>query len=156
MQKQPPTPARMLVLVGFALSCFALLLFLWASFGGAIPLAPRDYRFTTSFAEATQLATQADVRVSGVTVGHVEAVDARADGRTGTTIEIASRYAPIPRDTRAILRQKSLLGETYIELTPAPRSRGTLPESGVLPAAQVSPTVELDEIFRAFDTRTRE
>ena len=34
------------------------------------------------------------------------------------TIELDSRYAPIPDDTRAILRQKTLLGETYVELTP--------------------------------------
>src|SRR3954471_10389706 len=134
MQKQPPTPARMLVLVGFALSCFALLLFLWASFGGAIPLAPRDYRFTTSFGEATQLARQADVRVSGVTVGHVKTIDTQSDGRARATIEIEDRYAPIARDTAAILRQKTLLGETYVELTPGDRSRGTLPDGAVLPA----------------------
>jgi ABC-type transporter Mla subunit MlaD len=31
-----------------------------------------------------------------------------------------------------------------------------LPEDGNLPASQVSPTVELDEIFRAFDAKTRD
>ena len=37
MQKQAPTLGRMLVMVGFALSCFGLLLFLWLAFGGADP-----------------------------------------------------------------------------------------------------------------------
>ena len=156
MQKQPPTPARLLVLVVFGLSCFALLTYLWVSFGGAIPLAPQGYRFTASFNEATQLATQADVRISGVTVGHVKSVDTEADGRSRATIEIDDRYAPRPAGTRAILRQKTLLGETYVELTPGDRTHGTLRDGGALPAAQVSPTVELDEIFRAFDARTRE
>ena len=36
MQKQAPTVGRMLVMVGFALSCFGLLLFLWLAFGGPI------------------------------------------------------------------------------------------------------------------------
>src|SRR5437763_10253389 len=130
MQKQPPTPARMLVIAVFALSCFGLLLYLWVSFGGAIPLAPKQYRFTASFAEATQLAEQADVRISGVTVGHVKAVDTEPDGRTRATLEVDDRYAPLPRDTRAMLRQKTLLGETYVELTPGDRARGVLADGG--------------------------
>jgi hypothetical protein len=40
MQKQAPTLGRLLVMVGFALSCFGLLLFLWLAFGGPIPLKP--------------------------------------------------------------------------------------------------------------------
>ena len=45
MQKQAPTIGRLLVMVGFALSCFGLLLFLWLAFGGAIPLKPKGYQF---------------------------------------------------------------------------------------------------------------
>ena len=33
-------------------------------------------------------------------------------------IELDAKYAPLPADARAILRQKTLLGETYVELTP--------------------------------------
>jgi virulence factor Mce-like protein len=156
MQKQAPTLGRMLVMVGFALSCFGLLLFLWLTFGGAIPLKPKAYRFDVSFPAATQLAVEADVRISGVPVGKVKTIE--ADPRTGrstATIELKERFAPLPRDARAILRQKTLLGETYVELTPGSKRAGTLPESGRLPVAQVADTVELDEIFRAFDPQTR-
>jgi virulence factor Mce-like protein len=156
MQKQAPTVGRLLVMVGFALSCFGLLLFLWLAFGGPIPLAPKGYRFQTSFGEATQLAKEADVRVSGVSVGRVKQIETQNDGRSKVTIEIAERYSPIPRDSRATLRQKTLLGETYVELTPGDKSKGLLQEDGTLPRSQVSPTVELDEIFRAFDRKTRD
>jgi ABC-type transporter Mla subunit MlaD len=142
-------------MVGFALSCFGLLLFLWLAFGGPTPLSPKGYQFKTSFGEATQLAKEADVRISGVSVGKVKTIETQDDGRSEATIELEERYAPIPKDARATLRQKTLLGETYVELTPGNKSAGTIPENGVLPAAQVSPTVELDEIFRAFDARTR-
>src|SRR3954449_7884727 len=108
MVKQAPTLGRLAVITGFALSCFGLLLFLWLAFGGPLPLAPKGYRFQTSFAEATQLAVQADVRVSGVSVGHVTALATEPDGRSRATIQIDDRYAPIPRDTRAVLRQKTL------------------------------------------------
>ncbi|MDX6640549.1 MAG: phospholipid/cholesterol/gamma-HCH transport system substrate-binding protein, partial [Solirubrobacteraceae bacterium] len=155
MQKQAPTVGRLLVMVGFALSCFGLLLYLWLAFGGPTPLEPKGYRFNTSFGEATQLAKEADVRISGVSVGKVKSITTLPDGRSNAVIQLDQQYAPIPKDTRAILRQKTLLGETYVELTPGDRSSGSLPENGTIPASQVSPTVELDEIYRAFDKPTR-
>ena len=98
MQKQTPTLGRLLVMVGFALSCFGLLLFLWLAFGGSIPLAPKGYRFQTSFGEATQLAKEADVRISGVPVGKVKDIQPdKATGLSDVTIELQSRYAPPPR-----------------------------------------------------------
>jgi virulence factor Mce-like protein len=147
----------MLVMVGFALSCFGLLLFLWLAFGGPIPLKPQGYQLKVSFGEATQLAVEADVRVSGVPVGKVKTVEPNPEtGRSVATLQLEERFAPIPKDTKAVLRQKTLLGETYVELTPGDTRTGTVPEGGSLPAGQVSSTVELDEIFRAFDPKTRE
>ncbi len=157
MQKQAPTLGRLLVMVGFALSCFGLLLFLWLAFGGAVPLKPKGYRFETTFREATQLAIEADVRISGVPVGRVKTIEPdRRSGRSVAVIEIEERFAPIPADSKATLRQKTLLGETYVELTPGTPGSRMLPEEGRLRAAQVSETVELDEILRAFDPRTRQ
>jgi phospholipid/cholesterol/gamma-HCH transport system substrate-binding protein len=154
MQKQPPTIDRLLVMTVFTLSCFGLLLFLWSAFGGPVPLKPHGYRFHAEFAEATQLAQEADVRISGVTVGRVKKVDL-GDGRTDATIELDDKYAPLPEDSRAILRQKTLLGETYVELTPGTKGSPNIPENGSLATTRVAPTVELDEIFRSFDKKTR-
>src|SRR5688572_7322025 len=117
MQTQAPTVGRILVAIGFALSCFGLLLFLWIAFGGPIPLKPKSYRFTADFPEATTLALEADVRVGGVSVGKVKELELPPEGNaTRATIEIDPEFAPISEDTRAILRQKTLLGETYVEL----------------------------------------
>jgi phospholipid/cholesterol/gamma-HCH transport system substrate-binding protein len=156
MQKQAPTFGRVFVMAAFTLSCFGLLLFLWLAFGGSIPLKPKGYRFKIPFSEATQLANEADVRISGVPVGKVRTVTLSRDGKNVALVELDKRYAPIPSDARAILRQKTLLGETYIELTPGTKTAKPLPENGTLPAANVSPSVELDEIFRAFDDKTRQ
>ena len=75
METRPPTITRILVAIGFALSCFALALFLWITFGGPLPLKPKGYRFTVPFDEATQLAVESDVRISGVSVGKVKSVE---------------------------------------------------------------------------------
>src|ERR671933_2047362 len=131
MNKAAPSPAKVAIMVVFALSCFGLLLFLWLSFGGPIPLKPKGYRVQVAFAEATTLAQEADVRIAGVSVGKVRKLDIdRGHNRTLATIELDSAYAPLHRDARAILRQKTLLGETYVQLTPGHGAR--IPEGGKL------------------------
>ncbi len=154
METRPPSLANLLVMAGFGVSCFGLLLFLWLAFGGPIPFNPKGYRVEVNFPDAANLAVQSDVRISGVPVGRVAATRLGPGNTTRATLEIDGRYAPIPRDARAILRQKTLLGETYVELTPGTRGVG-LADGGTLAAGRVRPAVQLDEIFRAFDAPTR-
>ncbi|HUE26476.1 MAG TPA: MlaD family protein [Solirubrobacteraceae bacterium] len=143
-------------MLAFAGSCIGLLIFLWISFGGATPFAPQGYRLNAEFNQAIALAPQSDVRISGVSVGKVVSVG--LDSRTGLTralIQVDSRYAPRPADTRAILRAKTLLGETYIELTPGSRTGPKLRDGATIPQAQIAPTVQLDQILSTFDPQTR-
>jgi virulence factor Mce-like protein len=157
MIKQPPSTGRILVMVAFALSVAGILLFLWLSFGGPVPLKPEGYRVHVKFGEATQLAQEADVRISGVNVGKVRAKkEDPGSGLTDAVLEIRTPYAPLPADTRAILRQKTLLGETYVELTPGESRAHKLRDGGTLPTGRVGQTVELDEILRTFDPKTRD
>jgi virulence factor Mce-like protein len=155
MIKQAPSPLRIITMALFAFSCFGLLLYLWLSFGGPIPLQPKGYQVRVGFPEAVTLGVGADVRVAGVPVGKVRTLTLdRGHNRTLATLQLAPRYVPLPRDSRAILRQKTLLGETYVELTFG-HSRATIPEGGRLPDAQVQGTVQLDEILDSLDPRTR-
>jgi virulence factor Mce-like protein len=156
MNVKAPRPSRILTMLAFAGSCVGLLIFLWISFGGATPFAPQGYRLNAEFGQAVELGTQADVRISGVSVGKVVSIG--LDRRTGLTravMEIDSRYAPRPADTRAILRAKTLLGETYVELTPGSRTAPGLPDDATLPRGQIAPTVQLDQILSTFDPATR-
>jgi ABC-type transporter Mla subunit MlaD len=192
MQKQAPSVGRILVAVGFTLSCFGLLLFLWVTFGGPVPFKPESYRFTADFPEAITLSKEADVRIGGVSVGKVKQIglppESECHGNptgcntTRATIEIEPQYAPISSDAQAILRSKTLLGETYIELTSGSQvqpgqtsgdvqaqsssidvgqiSGGDapqpIPEGGHLAQTQVENQTQIDEIFQGFDQPTRE
>ena len=156
MIKEAPSFGRIFAMVAFTLSCFGILVFLWLSFGGPVPLKPKGYRVEVSFPSATQLAVEADVRISGVPVGTVKTLDPnKQTGLTDAVLEIDARYAPIPADTRATLRQKTLLGETYVEFSPGSRSAPRVADGGQLAAGQVSEAVELDEILRTLDPETR-
>src|SRR5215217_2933785 len=192
MQTHAPSIGRILVAVGFTLSCFALLLFLWVTFGGPVPFKPESYRFTVDFPEAITLQKEADVRIGGVSVGKVKELslapedechsDPSTCNATRATIEIDPQYAPISSDAEAILRQKTLLGETYVELTTGSQvepgeSSGdvqaqsssidvgqisgddaphSIPEGGHLAQTQVQDQTQIDEIFQGFDEQTRE
>ena len=46
------------------------------------------------------------------------------------------------------LRQKTLLGETYVEITPGDPQSPAIPDGGKLPVGNIQPTVELDEIIQ--------
>jgi phospholipid/cholesterol/gamma-HCH transport system substrate-binding protein len=177
MQKRAPTLANILVIVLFALSCFGLLLFLWDSFGGPVPLKPKGYRFTVQLSRTLALAEESDVRIAGVDVGHVIGLATHANGTTDVTVEMDHQYAPISSADRLILRQKTLLGETYMELFPpgAPGGESTrgqdqpqgsggqgredaaaqtappVPDGGQLASSQVDPAVTLDDILSALN-----
>jgi phospholipid/cholesterol/gamma-HCH transport system substrate-binding protein len=154
--KTSPSPSRLAGLIAFVLACVIVLTYLWVNFGGSIPLAARGYRIQVAFPQANELATAADVRIAGVNVGKVVGLSLdKPNSRTLATLELSRQYAPIPRDTRATLRLKTLLGETYVALSTGNRSAGALPDGGRLPDGQVQPDVALDQILSTFDPTTR-
>ncbi len=156
MSKRAPSTTQLLVITGFALSCFGILLFLWVTFGGPTPFRAKSYEIKVPFNEATQLAEQSDVRISGVNVGKVQSIALAPNRKQAlATVAIDDQYAPLPKSTRAILRTKTLLGETYIELTPGSRKGPELADGGTLPEANIAESVQLDEIFRTFNAPTR-
>jgi virulence factor Mce-like protein len=156
MITRSPSIRVVLTLAAFATACVGLAIYLWLSFGGAVPFAPAGYHLYVPFANAAGLADQADVRISGVNVGKVVAttLERRTD-RTVAELDISSRYAPRPADTRAILRQKSALGELYVELSPGNPAGRKLPDGGTLPDGQVLPAVSFSDVLQTFDPATR-
>ncbi len=155
MVTQAPKRSAVLAACAFALSCVGLMIFVWTQFGGKVPFQPQGYRVGASFKETGLLAPGADVRVSGVDIGKVTAVSNRGL-RSFVTMEIQHEYAPIPVDTRAVLRQKTLLGEAYVELSPGNGSAPKLRDGQTIPTSQVEDTQQLDQVLQTFDHRTQQ
>src|SRR3954453_6852800 len=147
---------RIPVLLVFIFGCFGVLLFLWIAFGGASPMKAGRYEIRVDFRDATTLAEQADVRLAGVNIGKVRKKELnKGAAATRVWLSIDKQYAPLPEDTKAILRQKSLIGETYVELTPGSPSAPKMKEGDTLDPGSVEPTVELDEILAIFEKDTK-
>jgi phospholipid/cholesterol/gamma-HCH transport system substrate-binding protein len=155
MGSKPPSLASIATAVAFALACFCATLFVWKAFGGTTPFQAQGYRFKASFsADATNLTGGSSVRIAGVPVGKVVRVQGK-NGRFEATIELKRRYAPIHTDAHAITRIKTLLGETFVELTPGTPSAPKLAEGGSLAPGNIGEPQAIDQVLGAFDAKTR-
>jgi virulence factor Mce-like protein len=150
-----PTRATVAACVCFVLASLGLTLFVWRSVGGSIPFGAKRYEVRALFSDAGQLAPNADVRISGVNVGKVTGVRQRGL-RTEATLSIEPRYAPLPADVRAILRQKTLLGETFVALSTGSRDGPRLADGGTIPVDRIEPTQPLDRVMSTLDAKGRE
>ena len=154
MVTQAPKRSAVVAAMLFVLSCVALAIVVWTQFSGPIPFAPAGYRLNAVFPETGQLVPGADVRISGVNVGKV--TDVKPEGVNSlVTMDLQQQYAPIPTDTRAIVRLKTLLGEGYVQLSTGNRAAVSLPDGGTLPRSQIQPTQNLDQVLNSFDAPTQ-
>ena len=154
MVTQAPKRSAIAIALAFVLSCVLLITFVWVQFGGTIPFSPQGYHLKAEFNETGLLVPNADVRIAGVNIGKVTAVQAQGT-HSLVTMNIDSQYAPVPADTRAILRSKTLLGEGYVELSTGNRAGPKLDDGGTIPISQVAATQALDQVLNSFTAPLR-
>jgi virulence factor Mce-like protein len=155
METRSPRRTAVAIALTFTISAVCFTLFVWHSFGGVIPLQARGYQVHVSFGpDAAQLTTNAQVRIAGVRVGKVVRVSPRGR-RIDATLEIDKKFAPIPADAHAIYRVKTLLGESFIELSPGTPHGPRLPDGGRLRSENVEAAQPLADVLGTFDPPTR-
>lgn len=120
-----------------------------ALIGGAI-LAIRAAFFapttiTAFFTSATAIYPGDDVKVSGVKVGTIEAIEPQGT-QAKITMTVDSGVS-IPADAQAVLVAQNLIAARYVQLTPAYRSSGPkLADDAVIPLDRTATPVEWDEV----------
>jgi phospholipid/cholesterol/gamma-HCH transport system substrate-binding protein len=140
---------------GFAVLCLGALSYLALSVGLRVP-GQASYRLNAEFADASGLVPQDEVRISGVKVGSVAAVTASADGHTLVAMELEQGYR-VRSDVRAVIRPKSLLGTTFVELIRTPASASPVLASGsTIPLARTGQSVQIDDVLNNLDAPTRQ
>jgi virulence factor Mce-like protein len=155
METRSPRRSAIAIALTFTISAVCFTLFVWHSFGGVIPLQARGYEVHVSFGpDAAQLTTNAQVRIAGVRIGKVVTVAPRGR-RIDATLAIDREFAPIPADVHAIYRVKTLLGESFIELSPGTPHGPKLPDGGRVPVDDVDAAQPLADVLGTFDPPTR-
>jgi phospholipid/cholesterol/gamma-HCH transport system substrate-binding protein len=94
------------------------------------------------------------VDVAGVQVGQVGGVKL-LNGQAIVTMDIYKKYQPIYSNSSVLLRPRTPLKDMYLELDPGSRSAGAVPNNGMLPVANTSPDVNVEEILSSLDADTR-
>src|SRR3954452_16684300 len=102
MRPQANFTRQLAVIAVFAASCVLILVYLWGAFGGNIPLKPKNYQVSADFPDASNLALNAEVRISGVNVGHVIAKRSAPKNTTRVTFDLKPAYAPLPMDAHVM------------------------------------------------------
>jgi phospholipid/cholesterol/gamma-HCH transport system substrate-binding protein len=154
MRTQAPQFRQLVIPALFALLSVGLIIATWLAFGGRTPLQARDYEMSIPLKQASNLFPGSDVRMAGVHVGRVLAVD---DTPTAAKVklQVEARNAPLRTGARALLRTKTLLGEAYLEISSGPVDRPLLPEGGSLTSRSVDPQQRLDDVLSTFSPSTR-
>lgn len=88
--------------------------YLGASYAGFTPFSD-GYRVTVSLPEAGGLFVSSEVTYRGVQVGEVTDLEATADG-VEVTVEIEPDAPDIPADAEVRVRNRSAIGEQYLDL----------------------------------------
>jgi phospholipid/cholesterol/gamma-HCH transport system substrate-binding protein len=141
--------------VRFGLVTIVLLaIVLYFGFTKHIP-GRHGFRLKAQFATAVNIAPKSPVRIAGVPVGQVTAI--QRDGNTGVvTMEISGSGLPIHRDATAKIRARILLeGNWFVDLQPGTPSSPTVSSGYTIPVTQTSDPVQLDQILDALNTDTR-
>ena len=117
--------------------------------GGAAFLVRQTYfgptRITAYFVSATGIYPGDEVRVLGVKVGSIAAIEP-AGANARMTIDI-DHGVPIPADAKAVIVAQSLVAARYVQLAPAYESSGpTMPDGAVIPVERTAVPVEWDEV----------
>ena len=118
--------------------------------------APKRVKAEFSTAQAITPGQGQTVRVSGVKVGDVGAVELK-EGRAIVTFDILPKFKDlIHTNATALLRPKTALKDMFVELRPGDDSAPVAGEGWTMPVANTLPDVNPDEFLAALDADTRD
>lgn len=104
----------------------------------------RPKTITAYFTTATAIYPGDDVRVAGVKVGNIAAI--QPDGTQARVTLHVDRDVPIARDARAVVVAQNLVAARYVQLTSSHASNSPMPDGAVIPIERTAVPVEWDEV----------
>jgi len=127
-------------------------------FGGSLPFGSAPFTLKAAFTVETQLHLGSPVRIAGVNVGTVTAVQRVGHNSSAAvaTMAIQPNGLPVHADATAEIRPRLFLeGNFYVDLHPGTPGAPIVRSGGTLPASQTSGPVQLDRVLSALRSNTR-
>lgn len=146
---------KVIGLVAFTVICIATLLYLFTLAGGRLRLN-EPYNAKALIPDTFNIVDNSDVREHGVLVGRVRGVEPN-NGVSMVKFELEKEQGrPLYRDATVLVRTKTLVGESYLEVNPGTKSAGVLPSGSVLPLNSAGEATPLERILNSLDEPTRQ
>ncbi len=146
------------VLVG-AVTVLVIIVAVFLSYNAnnGLPFVPTT-SLNVRFANGQNLVKGNEIRSGGFRVGVVEDMKPvqLSEGRVGAELKLKldKTIGDIPADSRWRIRPRSALGLKYLELTEG-SSKKAFQDGDTVPLEQTEVNVDLDEVFKMFDEKTR-
>jgi len=150
--------ANPLLIGAFTALILAVAIYLSYNALQGLPFTP-VYEIKVALPEASGLRPSNEVRIAGDRVGLVDHIVAKQDAATGRVVAIAylkleKGVEPLPADTTVIVQSVSALGLKFLQLERG-TSTQTLKPGATIPPSQVHEPVQIEELFKMFDQKTR-
>jgi len=113
----------------------------------------KSTQVTAYFSEAIGVYPGSTVRVLGVPVGTVDAVQPQ-----GTEVKITMTVnsgVAVPADATAVVIEPSVVADRYVQLTPAYTSGPQLTDNAVIPMSRTAVPIEVDQIYTSINRLTQ-
>ena len=145
-----PFRERNPVIIG-AVSLAVMAAFILGAFkADSLPLIGGGTTYYAAFSEAGGLKANDEVRVAGVRVGKVKAVELEGDHvRVEFKVDKSAKFGP---DTGAAIKVKTLLGAMFVALEPA--GRGQMKEKAEIPTSRTTSPYDVVEAFSGLAQRS--
>lgn len=117
-----------------------------------------SYELHATVRDAGQLVKGNLVKIGGVTVGEVTAIELDDRNRASLTLSLhEGRFIPLRRGTRASIRGTSLssVAGRIVTLTPGPENAPEIADGGEIPVEDTDSIVDLDQVLNTLDAETR-
>jgi phospholipid/cholesterol/gamma-HCH transport system substrate-binding protein len=104
---------------------------------------------TVDFEQTNSVYKGSDVKILGVPVGEVESLTPRGD-----VVRVKIAYdgkQQLPADVKAVVVSPSIVGDRFIQLTPAYDGGATLKDDAYLSVDRTAVPVELDAVYQSLD-----
>lgn len=107
---------------------------------------PRGYVVTMELASSGGIFENAEVTYRGVTVGRVGTLRLTDDG-VAVPLDIEPSAPPIPENVKAVVANRSAVGEQYVDLLPQSKGRPYLDGDSVIPQQRTKTPLPVEDLL---------